>query len=133
MTRSPVARLVLFCLACCFGAPAADAQPRPAFGAGRAPHRGSTQGAPARPRPPRGPGGPPPSAAPEATPSGAIRGRIFGTNGRPLVRAQVQLTHAESGRNLGFASTDEEGRYEFTKLAAGDYRLSAGKVGYLVM
>ena len=41
--------------------------------------------------------------------------------------------HAESGRGLGFASTDEEGRYEFTSMAAGDYRLSAGKAGYLVM
>src|SRR5262245_15964854 len=72
-----------------------------------------------------------PAAEPAA--KGVIRGRIFGPNARPLTRAQVQLVNAESGRSLGFASTDEEGRFEFTQLAAGDYRLSAGKAGYLVM
>ena len=105
MTRSPAARFVLS-IGCCLAAAIATAQPRPAAPSG---------------------------AVTEATPSGAIRGRVFGTNGRPLIRAQVQLTQAESGRSLGFASTDEEGRYEFIRLAAGDYRLSAGKVGYLVM
>ena len=105
------ARLALF-VGCCLAAAAiANAQPRPAGSATTAPS----------------------GAVTEATQNGAIRGRIFGTNGRPLIRAQVQLTLAESGRSLGFASTDEEGRYEFTRLGAGDYRLSAGKVGYLVM
>jgi hypothetical protein len=105
------ARLVLFVGCCLVAAAIANAQPRPAGSATTAPS----------------------GAVTEATPNGAIRGRIFGTNGRPLIRAQVQLTLAESGRSLGFASADEEGRYEFTRLAAGDYRLSAGKVGYLVM
>jgi hypothetical protein len=107
--RSPVARFVLW-VGFCLGAAAVDAQPAPG-----AP--GSTQA----------------GTAAEAAPSGAIRGRIFGANGRPLIRARVQLALAESGRELGFASTDEDGRYEFTRLAEGDYRLSASKVGYLVM
>ena len=63
---------------------------------------------------------------------GVIRGRIFGPNGRALVRAQVQLVGTESGRSIGFATTDEEGRYEFTFLAPESYRVTAGKTGYLV-
>jgi Carboxypeptidase regulatory-like domain len=110
VTGSPVARFVLI-FWCCLGAAIANAQPPPPAGTAAAPS-GATR---------------------EAAPSGAIKGRIFGANGRPLIRAQVQLALAESGRSLGFASTDEEGRYEFTHLAGGDYRLSAGKFGYLVM
>src|SRR5687767_10413795 len=63
----------------------------------------------------------------------AIRGRVFGPNGRALARAQLRLIEMESGRGVGFAATDEEGRYEFSSLAAGSYRLTAGKSGYLVM
>jgi protocatechuate 3,4-dioxygenase beta subunit len=110
MTGLRAARVALT-FVCCLAAAIANAQPLPAAGAVARPSDSATQ----------------------STPSGAIRGRIFGANGRPIIRAQVQLAQAESGRSLGFASTDEEGRYEFTRLAAGEYRLTAGKTGYLVM
>jgi protocatechuate 3,4-dioxygenase beta subunit len=74
----------------------------------------------------------PQAASAEDAPTGVIWGRIYGANGRPLFRAQVQLVRADSGRSLGFVSTDEGGRYEFASLAAEDYRVTAGKSGYLV-
>lgn len=106
-----VARFIV-CAVCLIAEATAEAQTRPAPGASIA-----TQT----------------SAPAETVAKGAIRGRIFGANGRPLNRAQVQIVQADSGRSLGFAATDDEGRYEFTTLAPGDYRLSAGKAGYLVM
>jgi hypothetical protein len=65
--------------------------------------------------------------------TGVIRGRVFGPNGRTIARAQLRLVETDSGRGVGFAATDEDGRYEFSSLAAGSYRVTAGKPGYLVM
>ena len=79
-----------------------------------------------RPGPPV-PASPQTASAAEEAPKGVIRGRIFGDERTAAVRAQVQLVQVESGRSVGFVSTDDDGRYEFTRVAGGDYRVSAGQ------
>jgi uncharacterized protein (DUF2141 family) len=67
----------------------------------------------------------------------AIRGRVFAADsGQPLRKAQVRLTLTDDGRRGGrfenqIAATDAAGRYEFTNLPAGRYRLTAVKGSYV--
>ncbi|MEP6918401.1 MAG: carboxypeptidase-like regulatory domain-containing protein [Acidobacteriota bacterium] len=65
------------------------------------------------------------------TGTGAINGRIAAADsGMPLRRAKVSL---ETGNPLESreTTTDLDGRYEFTDLAAGQYRVSASKGSYV--
>jgi hypothetical protein len=61
-------------------------------------------------------------------PTGAIRGRIVSTDGRPFARAQVVLGRAFQPPRL--VTADENGRYDFSNVPAGAYIVSAGKLGY---
>jgi protocatechuate 3,4-dioxygenase beta subunit len=63
-------------------------------------------------------------------PAGVIRGRILGPGGPPVRRASVQILPPGGGFRRA-VSADIEGRYAFTDVAPGDYRVSAGKPGYL--
>jgi len=73
--------------------------------------------------------------------SGAIRGRVVSTDGRGLSRAQVRAlprfpASTPPGRGQAqvlqpiVVTADAEGRFELPNLAAGAFRVSAGKVGY---
>ena len=77
----------------------------------------------------------PPPAAGEAVPATAtIRGHVVAADtGRPLRRAQVRINSAD-GKGPGvnrLATTDADGRYEFSGLAAGRYYLFANKSPYV--
>jgi protocatechuate 3,4-dioxygenase beta subunit len=78
----------------------------------------------------------PPTAAPAAgqkdEPTGIIRGRILASNGRPVRRASVRILAPTGGFPI-VVPADVLGRYEFTKVPAGDYRLTAGKPGYFAI
>jgi len=75
---------------------------------------------------------PPPAAGQNAKPTGIIRGRILASNGRPVRRASIRMLPPTGGFPRA-ASADLEGRYEFTEVPAGDYRIAAGKPGYLAL
>jgi uncharacterized GH25 family protein len=73
--------------------------------------------------------------------TGVIRGRVVSTDGRGLSHAQVRAlprfpasTPPGTGQAQAFqptvVTTDTEGRFELLALAAGTFRVSAGKVGY---
>ncbi len=66
-------------------------------------------------------------------PPGTIRGRILGSNGRPLRGARVEVVTAEEQRGRGLASTDVDGRYEIRGLGANSYLVSASKPGYVTL
>ena len=67
---------------------------------------------------------------PSAKGTAIIRGRIFLGDGRAARRAAVRLLRpGDSTPRL--VSADLTGRYEFTEVRAGEYRVSAGKPGYL--
>jgi len=71
----------------------------------------------------------------DQTPQGTakILGRVVSTDsGNPLRRAQVRLTATEIRVNR-VANTDNDGRYEFTGLAAARYRLQISKAGYVTL
>ena len=83
------------------------------------------------------------SDAPTApAPKGVIRGRVVRTDGRPIPRAQVRLLSMPSpGAATGPGSprplpantvvtSDDDGRFEFTEIAAGLFRMLANKTGY---
>lgn len=62
-----------------------------------------------------------------------ITGRVISADsGNPLRRAQVRLTATEVRANR-VATTDNDGRYEFTGLAAARYRLQVSKAGYVTL
>src|SRR5215471_19309458 len=70
----------------------------------------------------------------DSTPSPAgtarIRGRVTAADtGAPLRHAQLQLSSPQTGSQTG--TTDADGRFEFGRLAAGQYTLTATKIGYL--
>jgi hypothetical protein len=67
-----------------------------------------------------------------AKPTGTIRGRILTANERPARRASVWILPPTGGIPRTVVA-DLQGRYEFTEVPAGDYRLSAGKPGYLAL
>jgi 5-hydroxyisourate hydrolase-like protein (transthyretin family) len=69
---------------------------------------------------------------PKQPPEGKISGRVVdAASGRPIRAAVVRVVTAQ-GRQLS-AGTDVEGRFEFTALAAGQYRLEARADRYLAM
>jgi len=74
-------------------------------------------------------GAPPPrDAAPAGT--AAVTGRVVAADtGRALRRARVMVGGA--GNRPHAASTDEQGRYRITGLAAGTYTITAAKSGYV--
>src|SRR4051794_6110986 len=74
---------------------------------------------------------PPPGDA-DARGTAVIRGRILTAGGRPARRALVRIL-APSGGVPRTATADLDGRYEFTEVRAGDYRVSAGKPGYVAL
>src|SRR5438552_11475950 len=70
-------------------------------------------------------------AAPPATGTSRIRGRVIaGDTGRPLRRVNVRVTAPEL-REMRSVSTDADGRYEFKDLPAGRYMVTATKNGYV--
>jgi hypothetical protein len=75
----------------------------------------------------------PAATDPNARPTAVIRGRILLANGRPARRASVRLQPAATACCPLSVSTDLDGRYEFTEVRAGEYRISAGKPGYLAL
>jgi len=83
--------------------------------------------------------GTPPSAAGQAqrdkplpkTGTGVIKGRILAADSSiPLRRAKVSLETGNPLESRG-TTTDLDGRYEFTELSAGQYRVSASKGIYV--
>lgn len=66
-----------------------------------------------------------------ATGTGVIRGRVTDADtGAPIRRAMVQLSQrAMRGEPRG-ATTDDQGRFEFRDLAAGEFMVLARKPGY---
>jgi hypothetical protein len=65
------------------------------------------------------------------TGTGAIKGRIVAADsGTPIRRAKVSLETGNPLESRG-TTTDLDGRYEFTELAAGQYRVSASKGIYV--
>jgi protocatechuate 3,4-dioxygenase beta subunit len=74
----------------------------------------------------------PPPADPDANGTAVVRGRILTTNGRPARRASVRMLPPTGGEPRTVA-TDLDGRYEFTAVRAGDYRISAGKPGFVAL
>ena len=82
-----------------------------------------------------------PDAAAPPLHTGVIRGRVVSTDGRGLSHAQVRAlprfpasAPPGTGQAQAFQPTvvtaDTEGRFELPALAAGTFRVSAGKVGY---
>jgi Carboxypeptidase regulatory-like domain len=90
---------------------------------------------PTPPRPQR-PGeivrGPRPAADPAAEGTGTIRGRVTGSDGRPLRLARLSIVEGTTRKSVG-ESTDADGRYEFAGVAAGTYAVTARKAGYATM
>lgn len=70
---------------------------------------------------------PPPEAA------GVITGRVVATDGHPVAGAQVMAMDLGRGMFNRRTSTDADGRYELTRLAAGRYRIQAVKAGFLAV
>lgn len=65
--------------------------------------------------------------------TGSISGRVSSADsGNPVRRAQVRLTAPEIRVNR-IGTTDNDGKYEFTGLAAGRYRLQISKAGYVTL
>jgi protocatechuate 3,4-dioxygenase beta subunit len=71
-------------------------------------------------------------AAPTATGTAAIRGRVFAADsGRPLRRARIQINGPGLPGNGQTTSTDADGRYEIRDLVGGRYNISVSRSGYL--
>jgi Carboxypeptidase regulatory-like domain len=76
-------------------------------------------------------GAPRDDQAPQGT--ARITGRVVSTDtGNPLRRAQVRLTATDVRVNR-VVSTDNDGKYEFTGLAAARYRLQISKAGFVTL
>lgn len=67
------------------------------------------------------------------TGSGVIRGRVIAADtNAPLRRVQIRLTPmGVDGVEVRTTTTGDDGRYEFTQLAAGRYGLKVSKGGYV--
>jgi hypothetical protein len=110
-------------------------------GGGRGGTRGGGQGPGPLPDPAQLPGGSSGPVRPGAPPrdnqtpkgAGKISGRVVAADtGHPLRRAQIRLT-ATDVRGNHTATTDNDGKYEFTDLAAARYRLQISKAGYVTL
>jgi protocatechuate 3,4-dioxygenase beta subunit len=78
------------------------------------------------------PAAPARDAAPRPAETYTIRGRVTDvTSGQPIRGVAVSIHAANEGRSQAQgALTDDEGRWGFTGLAAGDYILNHGKPGF---
>lgn len=113
MTTLTARALCLLTMAWCAGAPCSAT--------GHEAARSSVQGNAERPG----------QSEPPSRASAQVRGYVTDADdGEPLRRALVSIASREGGQAITSA-TDEQGRYEFTGLSAGRYRLSASKNGYL--
>src|SRR6185369_310834 len=75
--------------------------------------------------------GAPPRDTRPLTGSAVIRGRVVdASSGAPLRKASVRIFGPEI-RESRSATTDLEGRYEFTDLPAGQFNLNVTKSGYV--
>src|SRR6478672_13516604 len=73
--------------------------------------------------------------SPMGTGDASISGRVTAADtGKPIRNALVQIVifNNLSGR-FGSVLTDEQGKYEFTKLPAGNYQIAAQATRYLSM
>lgn len=61
----------------------------------------------------------------------AITGRVTNAAGRPVANATVRATR--SNAPVRFGTTDKDGRYTVSGLSPGDYRVEAGRNGYLTL
>jgi hypothetical protein len=102
-------------------------------------HAASAQGPPPGGRGGQGPGpggrfgGPVRDNVEPETGTAKVSGRVISAEtGTPIRRAQIRITSRDARTNRE-ASTDSDGRYEFLSLAAGGYRLSVGKAGYVTL
>jgi protocatechuate 3,4-dioxygenase beta subunit len=78
-------------------------------------------------------GGPPRDDQQAPTGAGKISGRVVSAEtGTPIRRAQVRLSSPEIRVNR-VGTTDNDGKYAFSALAAGRYRLSISKAGYVTL
>src|SRR5688500_2277730 len=71
----------------------------------------------------------------EQAPTGTakISGRVVAADtGSPIRRAQIRINSRDANFNRNVA-TDSEGRYEFTGLSDGRYRLFVSKAGYVAL
>ena len=106
----------------------ADAQPQGPGPAGRG----------GRGVPPDGRGGrfgglPPRDNEQSPTGTAKISGRVVAADtGSPIRRAQININSRDANFNRNVA-TDSEGRYEFTGLSDGRYRLFVSKAGYVAL
>jgi hypothetical protein len=62
--------------------------------------------------------------------SGIIRGRVVSTDGRSVAHARLQLVSPADVMQSRVGRTDEDGRFEFRELGAGQFRFNASKTGY---
>ncbi len=72
---------------------------------------------------------PPRDLAPSKVRTGTIRGRVLAAaDGSPIRKARVSLSATDDDGDP--VLTDEDGRFEFSALAAGHYSITAAKAGY---
>jgi protocatechuate 3,4-dioxygenase beta subunit len=71
------------------------------------------------------------SSAPAPVGTGVIRGRVTDPGGRPLAGAVVQAMRP--GVAVSQATTDVNGRYDISGLAAGELRVRVSRTGYLAV
>jgi hypothetical protein len=72
-----------------------------------------------------------PASVPQPTGTATLRGRVFAADtGRPLRGARVQVTGPELARARA-TMTDLSGAYEFTKLPAGRFTLTASMPSFI--
>jgi protocatechuate 3,4-dioxygenase beta subunit len=90
----------------------------------------STIQSPAQPGQPGQAGQPASGTTTPPTGTTTLRGHVLAADtGQPIRKAQVRMAAPDIRENR-MATTDEQGRYEFTELRAGRYTINASKGGY---